>query len=201
MNEDKTTGKDMGTASSEPVSSSMQSPSKQGVFSMKKLPRSRKWLVIFVAAAVVVLGLVSAGIWWLSQYSATSDKKEASFNQPALATVCDKVTIQSTGKPISDNDIVSLQAVADGILQKKNYSGDVNCNYILMRYYLMMGDVSNAKRTIDDLTYTYGHYGGYSTAFDPPAMSPAALKDALDVMIANNNESQKQDDELNGLDP
>jgi hypothetical protein len=200
MSEEKSTSKDVDTASSESASPPNQNLPVQGVFSVKKPQRySRRFIIIVIA--ILAIGLAGVGIWWLlSQQSAPSKDHEALQNQPALATVCDTAVIQQASRPIGDNDIAALQSVADSILQKKNYRGDVNCNYILMRYYLMTGDVPNAKNTLDDLSDTHGRSGGYSTAFDPPAISPASLKEALEVMITNNQNEQKENNELNGLD-
>jgi hypothetical protein len=201
MNEDNSTSKGMGTPTSESAFSLTQTPAGQGNFSGKKPDRSRKKVLLFVGI-IIFLGLLGAGIWWWqSQNSATTKNNETASNQPAFSVVCDKSIIQSASKPIGNNDIAALQSITESILQKKNYSGDVNCNYILMRYYLMTGNVAKAQSTLDDVVYTYGRYGGYSTVFDPPAISPAALKDTLDVMIANNKEEQKQNSELDGLDP
>lgn len=185
MSEDKPTGNDL------------------GVVTGGTKPKPKKlWWIIICAAIVVILALASVGMWWWSsQHSKTADKDGTSSDQLTLSTVCDNAIIQSVGGPISDNDIAALQPIADGILQKKNYRGDVNCNYILMRYYLMTGDVAHAQNTMNDLSYTHGHGGGYSTVFDPPAMSPSALRDALGVMIANKEEQQKQMNELDKLDP
>jgi hypothetical protein len=184
MSEDKSTGNDLGVVTG----------------GTKTKPKKLWWIVI-CAAVVIVLALAGAGMWWWStQHSATSDKDGSSSDQPTLATVCDNSVIQSAGRPIADNDIASLQSIAESILQKKNYRGDVNCNYILMRYYLMIGDVSNAQKTMNDVSFTYGSSGGYSTMFDPPAMSPAALRDTLAVLIANKEEQQKQMNESDKLD-
>lgn len=184
MSEDKSTGNDLGVVTG----------------GVKDKPKKR-WLVVTCAVIVVVLALAAAGMWWwASQRSATTDKKKSSSSELTRSTVCDNAVIQSVGRPISDNDMAALQPIVDDISKKKNYRGDVNCNYILMRYYLMIGDVPNAQQTMDDLLYTHGNSGGYSTVFDPPATSPSALRDALGVMIANKQEAQKQDDELNGLD-
>jgi len=184
MSEDKPTGNDL------------------GVVTGGSKPKPKKlWWIIVCAGIVIVLALAGAGMWWWSsQLSKTSDNNGASGDKPALATVCDTSVIQSAGGPIANNDIAALQTVAEGILQKKNYRGDVNCNYILMRYYLMTGDVANAQKTMNDVSYTHGNSGGYSTAFDPPAMSPSALRDALSVMIANKEEQQKQMNEADKLD-
>lgn len=184
MSEDKSTGNDL------------------GVVTGGTKAKPKKLWILAIGAIVVTLSLAAAGMWWwASQRSETSDKNGSSNTDLTRSTVCDTATIQSAGRPIADNDITALQSIADGIVKKKNYRGDVNCNYILMRYYLMTGDVANAQQTMNDLLYTHGNNGGYSTAFDPPAQSPSSLRDALEVMITNNKEDQKQEEELNRLDP
>ena len=183
MSEEKSTGNDL------------------GVVGGGSKPRPKKlWWIVGCAGVVVVLALAGAGMWWWSSQHSPASKDNTSSDHPALTTVCDNSVIQSAGRPIADNDIAALQTVAEGILQKKNYRGDVNCNYILMRYYLMTGDMTNAQKTMNDVSYTHGQSGGYSTAFDPPAMSPSALREALQVMIANKEEQQKQINEADKLD-
>lgn len=185
MSEDKSTGNDLGV-----------------VTGGTKAKPKKLWVLAAICVVVVVLALAAAGMWWwTSQRSATTDKNGSSSSNLTHATVCSNATIQSAGKPIADNDMAALQPIVDDILKQKNYRGDVNCNYILMRYYLMIGDVPHAQETMNDLSYTHGNSGGYSTLFDPPAMSPSALRDTLEVMIANNQEGQKQEEELNRLDP
>lgn len=151
---------------------------------------SRKQIVIGVVAVVVLAGGAVAAIIGMKLFSpAKSDKPEQSAVVSAgTASVCSQRTIADAAKFISESQITQMRAVEAEVKGLDKYQDDINCNYILARYYLMINDQKNAQTFIDIVSQQHASGTAYSRYFDPPAISPKLLQTALDIEIAKDND-------------
>ena len=129
------------------------------------------------------------------------NKKTASRNI-VLSYVCKEDIIKKASPAIRDGDISVLREVAENIMTLPNYQGDVNCDYILARYYLITGRADQATDIVDTLEATMTAGGTYSTAFDPAALRAKDLRPSIEVLRKlNQSKGQQTDaDELNAMD-
>lgn len=162
---------------------------------------SKKYIVL-IGACIGVL-LLGASIWMLLSWKLSSTPQPNKKSTPrivVLSDVCKADTIQKASESISNYDIPGVRAVAETILTQPNYQGDVNCDYIVARYYLMTGQVQQARDAIDTLEATMTAGGTYSTVFDPPALRAGDLRPSLEILHEQQQMSQPEQDDLDAVD-
>lgn len=165
-----------------PGASEPTSPS-AGISPLPPKKHRRALVTLVTVVAILVIGLV---VWVVFFRNGSSDQ------QAADAKTCGNDIVTKASPAIRDNDINALEPVANAITKKQGYKQDADCDYILDRYYIMTGNADQAESTLSDLKTAYGKSAGYSTAFNPPAISTDALQQSIDVLRANQAQSQQQ---------
>jgi len=135
---------------------------------------SKKKLVALVIAAVVLIAAALVWVFFLRDLP--------SRLQGGDTKTCGKDVISQASIAIKNSDIEAMGSVVNNIAEKPNYKHDVDCEYIIERYYIATGNVDKAESTLKDLKAAFNKSSGYSTDFDPPAISIKTLQDSIDTM-------------------
>ena len=155
--------------------------------------------VILGLVVLVILMAITAYLFFSSRYNGPTDSGDSSA-QLVISSVCTDDIIRTASPQIANNDITGLEKTANKIKSLENYRGDVNCNYILERYYIMIGDIDNAKSTLSDLRHTYASVGGYSLKFDPPAVAISSLEQFIETLVEQREQEAERYEQMAEMD-
>lgn len=89
---------------------------------------------------------------------------------------------------IKNNDNNKLSNLVKLIYQKNNYNKDVNCNFIIMTYYLNISDGYNAQKNFDQYLKTYNSKIVLNNKLSPYSLSINDYKDLIKYLIEISNQ-------------
>lgn len=135
-------------------------------------------VVCCIAGAIAVKGILSNG----KDLEASNASTVVTSEKRKQVTVCGESEIIEASRAIEDYDTISLGNIVSRIEKIDDYTYDINCDYILSRYYLMTGDTSLAQKYITEIDLSRTAGMRYSLLFSPPAQPVTALKSSLDVL-------------------
>ncbi len=170
---------------------------------MKKLQRP---LLLIIAAILMAILVASGSLLWRyieSRQTANDGKGSGTTKAVVVSNVCTDDIVTQVSPALGANDISATRVVAEKIINNNNYYGDVNCGYIMTRYYLMTGDSDKAGEALDAMEAARAAGSEYSLAFNPPVMPIADLRTALQTSRALETETNKYEngtDDLNEVD-
>ena len=139
----------------------------------------------------LIIVLAGAAVWNLL-YRSQSLPTEPKKSSAVTSSVCTKELIVESSALIRQYDITKLRAIEAQVRQLDNHKKDLNCNYILARYHVMINDQKNAQAYINTLSVQQADGAIYSRYFSPPAESPQQLQAALNTSIAEENDAGKK---------
>lgn len=90
--------------------------------------------------------------------------------------VCSKKVIQDASQQIDANNLTNLATITKNIKQLKHHELDANCQYILVRTAMAIGDVTDARAQLTLLKKDYQGAYSYSTAFTTRTFTPSELE-------------------------
>lgn len=163
----------------------------------------KKLLIAGTILAICLLGLaVYVGVSMFAKNSTTKDNKPAKSTAIVVASVCDEQMIIDASAVIANNDLGLFSTQTAKIMKLDNHQNDPNCEYILSRYYLAIGETDNAAKSIDQLQRVLSAGGVYSTSFNPPAVNVNDLRMILISQREKQDSKPTVDDgkELNDVD-
>ena len=161
--------------------------------------------ILIAFAALVGLGIVAGAIYLVVMLvSGPGDNNGLpstdNNSRVEVSSVCDTEMIKSASIAIADYDNSALRLLSDRIVAIDKHENDPNCGYILIRYYLSIGQTEKAAAAIDQLQRVLSSGGAYSTAFEPPAVNIKNLRDTLKTLRERNDTQTIPGDELNKVD-
>jgi hypothetical protein len=116
--------------------------------------------------------------------------------------VCSDTLIKDANQKINDNNITGMTKIAGDITKLKRHETDVNCEYILVRYAISVGNITDAREQLASLKKVYKT--SYSELFTPPTLSPAELGTLIEgtatTQNIENNETVQNQEELSQHD-
>lgn len=149
-------------------SSSSIIPNQQPSHKSRQRP-SKKRIVLLIVAGVLVLALVSFGV-----YTLQSSSKDSAICSPQL--------IKKAVPLLDPEKLAELKPINDEILAKSNYANDVNCVYIVTNYSINSSDTVAVQRHYDQLVKIYNPEVGYSSEFGNNTISPDDVKRILEFL-------------------
>lgn len=160
------------------------------------IKRRPPWRKIIIAVIIVII--ILAGVLWYiiapSLRNTDSSKNDAAANGSGLvaASVCEPALIDTYNTAVTNSTLTGSSSLETTIKGLKNYRGDVNCDYMLVNYYLAVGDSESAANSLQDLKWAYNNGQNYSVEFSPSAVSVTVLQQSLDTLTAQQKEAQQQ---------
>lgn len=152
---------------------------------VKKPTKRSTWRI--VVGIVIFLLLIGSSVLAYMMWPRAEQKKPDEVSA-GTASVCTQEHITRASQAISAGDIATLRTLEAQIIKLKSYRDDINCNYILARYYLTINDQGNAQKFIDTVAAQRASGTAYSRYFNPPAEPPKQLQTALDIIVAEEND-------------
>lgn len=141
--------------------------------------RARLALITLGVLLLLAVAVVAFVIW----------RQRASTEQAANGAICTSSLIEQASPAIANNDFDKLESLTTTITHRSGFADDVNCDYIVTRYYIAIGNTDQAQSSLNSLKQAYVRHS-YSTAFDPPAMSPNAIQASIDEMKQQDQDQQ-----------
>jgi len=148
------------------------------------------WLAI---SAIVAVLLLSGGIaWWLGhRNSEVADTSNYT---------CSNETIKSASTYITKYDSGKYYSLVTEIMKHPTYKKDINCLYIVTRYYIMVGRGGDAQTNLNLLKIALPKSNGYSIYFNPLPMTLDAMQTSIDVFKQQGKELEDMQNSSEGLD-
>ena len=137
-------------------------------FSALKEPANKPVLIAVVVGVLVVgLPLLFYGFLRLSDLR----------NRDYATGVCKGGMISDARKYIDANDITRTGQIVDKVTKMKNYQTDANCQYVLVRYDIMVGNFADAQKQLNQLKKVYNFT--YDSGFGDHPLSPQELQQII----------------------
>lgn len=143
--------------------------------------RKPKLLIIAIIVVVVLLGL--GLVWWIN--SRNNQPEVAAAIPDGTSKICSDQLIRDASSAIGASDMSKLDTVAVQVQAIERHQHDVNCNYIVARYFIMAGQYDKAGQYVENVSHQRNRGVAYSGIFDPPADAPEVLRSALDTGKSN----------------
>lgn len=161
-------------------------------FPVKSRPSLRKAALISgIVIGVVLLGF---GVYAIMKAVQKDDV-------PETTQVCSPELIKRASKKIEASDITGVQAVKGEIEKLKTHERDANCQYILVRYALMVKDIEDAKAQLAQYKKVYVALSpAFGTRTYTPADLEAILKDVEDAKKTEDEQGSARQSESSDLD-
>lgn len=158
---------------------------------------SRKQRLVFTIVGVCVIGLLGLGVWLLvtTLGNAPADGDGPASRATATA-VCDDELLGRAAGAIERADIGGLMPMIAEIEKREGAKNDPNCNFVAARYYLMVQDDRQATNAIAALQRVHDPALGYSTALSPVAVPINDLKQSLETVRANAEQTKRDNAEM-----
>ena len=162
------------------------------------LKRLRVWLtnnkrigLLFVGLFLVLMSVSVFSVFFYSKLRTPSHDVGSVIDSNKVSRspriVCDNSVITSASSTINSGDINSLHGITQNILKKDSFNLDINCDYILVNYYLQLNDSKNAEKYINEIELLIKSGVKYSDKFSPSAKPPAILRKWLASVKINYN--------------
>jgi len=113
---------------------------------------------------------------------------------PACSSTASGNVLQQAAGEISSTNVVQLQTSVTKIMGLPNYQQDPNCLYVIVKYYLVGGNGSQAQKYLTLLNKVYNPAVGYSSKLGSPTDDPSVLQE--EVNVANQTSAQIQSQAL-----
>ncbi|HEU0266632.1 MAG TPA: hypothetical protein VFQ70_03320 [Candidatus Saccharimonadaceae bacterium] len=160
---------------------------------IRRRPKWRKVAIIVIIAIIIAAGL----LWYvigsmLSDNNSAKNEKQANTAGLVASSVCGSALIDQYNSAVANNSLTAASDIEADIKGSKNYRGDVNCDYMLVNYYLAIGDSSSATNSLQDLKWAYNNGQNYSTQFNPSAVSAVVLQRSIDTLTTQQKEARQQ---------
>lgn len=167
---------------------------------MKRMGR-RTFILLFVAIGALLVGAIIYIVFLLMASQPNASDEKPIIPVP-LSQVCTDDMVRRVGQPIADSDIAAIRAVYDEFKDNTAYTGDATCNYIATRYFIAIGNVDEAKTSLNALKYAISAGGTVSMNFTPPAQPTEVLEQVIaDIELKKDNGMSKTTaEELNEMD-
>ncbi|PID31543.1 hypothetical protein CR983_00465 [Candidatus Saccharibacteria bacterium] len=167
------------------------------------IDRLRKWIgqhkVIVAVVIVVLLAVLVAAIAWLVWQGVTRSKNDETSTTPMY--VCGWEQAYEAAPFIIDNKTTELGKIVDTTIEKDGYKQDIDCAYILTRYYIMTGQSDEAKASLADVRTQLDKGQSLSDGFGGALMSYDELKVLVDdIESYKQNIELKQENDLDEID-
>jgi hypothetical protein len=111
-------------------------------------------------------------------------------NDNGTITVCKNDLVRDAAKAINSNNITDTTAAADKVTKLKNHQKDANCQYILVRQAIMVGDYSEAQKQLTQLNKVYNFQ--YNPGFGDSPLSPDELQQVITDSASNKKDTEAQ---------
>lgn len=151
----------------------------------RRLPKLTRRRLLLVVGLLVVVALAAAGIWWwqASQVKPVDQPHVAAYVAPKI--VCTDADIDIASQAIRDSNTTQLGTLTAELLSRADHYSDINCGYIITRYYMTTGRISEAQTALRHTRARSDNGQSISTRFDPPALSLDTLSQAIESMDKN----------------
>lgn len=107
--------------------------------------KSRCKKIVLVIVILLLLAVITIGI--ILYVNQNVVKKNTSDN----TKVCSEEIILAASQAIDDYDLTKQREIANQITSKEGYAGDLDCGYILARYYISTRQKDLALESIDSI--------------------------------------------------
>lgn len=132
-----------------------------------QMPPKKVFLIL-----LAVLVVVGGGVYLLAS---RSSKQSSTSCSTAVLT-------KQTATDLNSPSAAVLKPTVDKIEAQPNYSKDINCVYVLMDYYIAVGDPDKARPAYDQLVALYTSREDYSETIRDAAGSPDRFKPILEML-------------------
>lgn len=156
-----------------------------------------KWIIVSFMV-IVILSIVGAlGYFFLYSNSDSQNRdegvvsRESSASSRRVSQVCSDHIITESSSAIESYDRPLLEEISKDIEKQNDYRLDINCDYILANYYLMVSDSVKAATYIDEIELARSAGARYSLRFSPPAQPVSVLKKSLEVVKSQEAQSEQ----------
>ena len=105
-----------------------------------------------------------------------------SSTRRSISVICSDETIKKAVAYIEQMNAAELEAVVNDIKKNEGHVYDINCDYILARYYLMAGDVNNTSKYINEMKASVGAGAAYSTLLKLASDPVIILEESLSII-------------------
>ncbi len=157
---------------------------KQGEKKVKKLSKKT---IIKGLVAILVLIVLGVGAFYGWQYAKTRLTAE---KPPENKQVCSQEMIDRTSVAIDAGDFGAYSKEAIKLLENDDYKQDVNCSYIVARYYIQNGRKQAAKEEAERVESLINSGQKYSQAFTSEPEPADKLKAEAESIVVEGSDGQ-----------
>jgi hypothetical protein len=164
------------------VAESKQRPAQQ----LKRLAVSNKRYLRVVGITVLGLTVLTAGALYLGR-----DKSKA----PAASSgpKCTYQMLEAAKPNFVETKLAQLEPQAKEVEKIAGYDQDVNCLYVVLTYYIYLGEAQKSRELYTKLANSYKPGEGYETIIADVAKPPEQLEPTITFLENQSKKYQKLD--------
>jgi hypothetical protein len=151
--------------------------------------KKQRWLVGGSLGLLIVLSAIGLAllVLYVTEDPETINEPEAIVSQQ----VCDAEIIRQASSAISENNLLGLGVIIENITDRDGYQNDIDCGYIVTRYYIATGQVELARTSLGKVEQQRAVGQLFSLEFDPPALSVESLRGLVEVAETSANDDEE----------
>ena len=150
---------------------------------------------LFVAGGVILFIILANSL-----YSFYQNHKSPPLAHNQCQTGAGGLILQEAAKIINSNQKTQLQPTVSKIQAIKNYDKDPNCLYVIVVYYVSVGDSLNSKKYLDKLLKVYDPKTGFSSKLGKDIEPIKKLQDDVAYLVKVYEQSLKNIHRIKGAD-